>query len=96
MLEIVDQINGRSTFFFFFEKGVIINENNSNNSKTIKTGYDNYGRILLSRVHSSETKIRLNFQGTNLISRGSYFSIGGNLGRFQVLQIQMWTQNSNL
>lgn len=41
MLEILDQINGRSTFFFL-EKGVIINKNsnNSNNSKTIKTGYD--------------------------------------------------------
>lgn len=46
-----------------------------------------YGRILLSRVHSSETKIKLNFQGRNMISRGSYFSIWGILGRFQVLQI---------
>lgn len=46
--------------------------------------------------HLSEAKIRLNFQRTNPISRGVIFQFWGDLCSFQLLQLQTWTQNSNL
>lgn len=43
MLEIIDQINEKSTFF---EKGMITNKTNNNNSnETTKQGMIRYGRV---------------------------------------------------